>query len=505
MAYDISKLSQSQAASVTTQRSIGWSEDKDGNIYAAFSNEGIWKITPDGNFSKIIGAVYNMAHLPDAMGYIYYRDTSNNLMKFHPSNPKNGILVEASISDFNTIAVHPKRRETIYFSKYTSGQILAKVDKGGSSVVATGSGYTMHEMFTDGTYLWIPLYNTDVQVWTISTWGSTNIGSVSGNPSGVSPYKGNTVLVTRDDNGNVARLTNSAIVSSTLLTSPKRAYGIYYSERRGTIFIGGSQTGAGEQNYVANFQRQAVFKPTMLRSVAADPVTNVTVSATVVSATFSIPAPTVTAVQNVTVTPAVQSATFSMPASTVTVTQNVTITPAVQSATFSIPAPNILTPDAMVEATVVSATFSVPAPTVTAIQNVTVSPAAQVATFSIPSPSVRIDASIAPSALSATFSIPAPTVTSIANVTVSASVLEATFSIPSPSVGIGATITPASLGATFSIPSVTITAERSVTVTPSVLTATFSIPRPRKTGGLWQPQARANGDADWAAQPRVSG
>ena len=134
--------------------------------------------------------------------------------------------------------------------------------------------------------------------------------------------------------------------------------------------------------------------------------TNVTVSPSVQTATFTIPAYTTTAIRNITISPSAQSATFSIP--TYTAKVDVSISPTVQSATFSIPTYQVL------------------------IADVIVSPSSQSATFSIPTytPSVTANPTVTPSVQVLTFSIPTYTSTTTANITILASVFTATFLIP---------------------------------------------------------------------------
>lgn len=226
--------------------------------------------------------------------------------------------------------------------------------------------------------------------------------------------------------------------------------------------------------------------------------TNVTVSATVVSVTASIPASTVSGGANV--APAVQAATFSVPASAVS--GGATVASSVLSAVFSLPTVNVITPDAQILATVLTATFSLP--TATPSGGASVDATVQSATFSIPAVSFIGSVSITPDAQVATFTTLAPTISAIGNVTVSATAVAATFSLQSPTVTAeqNAMFNAGVLSATFSVQSPTITAIRNVTIDASVISATFSIPTPlRKVGGLWTAQPRAQGV--WTPQPRA--
>lgn len=233
-------------------------------------------------------------------------------------------------------------------------------------------------------------------------------------------------------------------------------------------------------------------------SIAPTTNVDVTVSASVLAATFSVPTRTITGTANV--APSVLSAVFSAPTRTVSGAANVA--PSVLSAAFTIPTVNVITPDAQILASVLTATFSVPTRTVSA--GATTTPSVLSATFSQPAATFRGDFTALPSALSATFSTPAPTIIAIGNVTVTPSVLATTFSIPSPTVTAeqNATFAAGVLSATFSTQAPTVVAIRNATVSATTLSATFTIPKPlRKVGGLWTAQPRVQGD--WTPQPRA--
>lgn len=226
---------------------------------------------------------------------------------------------------------------------------------------------------------------------------------------------------------------------------------------------------------------------------------SVTVSSTVLTATFSAQAPTVTAIRNVTISPTTQSAVFSTQAPVISGGAGVSV--GVVSATFSIPLPNIITPDALVNASVVSAAFSTQAPSVTG--QAIVSSSVLSATFSQPSASFVGSVSISPNTQSATFSVQNPDIYAVGNVTVSASAVSGTFSIQNPTITAETFAEAGVVSATFSTLSVTVTTTQSVTVDASVMTATFSVIKPlRKVGGLWTAQPRNEGV--WVPQGRVA-
>lgn len=238
------------------------------------------------------------------------------------------------------------------------------------------------------------------------------------------------------------------------------------------------------------------------------PSVDVTVSATVVSATFSIPASTVTggatvspsaqvltasipaytieAIRNNTETPSVQVLSFSIPAYSVSGDSNVAVN--TQVATFSIPAYFVEAGNVLITPSVQVLTFSIPAYGVDVVANITVSPSAQVLTFSIPSYSVSVDANITvtPSAQVLTASIPTYTISVEANVSVSAGVQVMTFSIPSYSPSGSAIASPSAQVLTFSIPTYTITNIANITISQGVLSLSLSIPTFGITADYWQ-------------------
>lgn len=88
---------------------------------------------------------------------------------------------------------------------------------------------------------------------------------------------------------------------------------------------------------------------------------SVSIAVSVLTATFSLIAPTVTTTQNVTISPSVFSAIFSIPTPTISVGDSVT--PAPVEATFSIPTPTVVIGDAISVITL-TATFTLIDPTV---------------------------------------------------------------------------------------------------------------------------------------------
>lgn len=285
-------------------------------------------------------------------------------------------------------------------------------------------------------------------------------------------------------------------------TTNPRIEGTLYFFKRGGDGLGGIYGGAMDDFYVWDKVLSSQEITDLYNSGSGNTwssATNITVSSTVLSATFSAPSRTVSG--GATVSPAVQAATFSSPARTVSGAANVS--PSVLSATFSHPVANIITPDSLVSASVVSATFSTPTTTVSGASNVSVGVLS--ATFSVPAFTVPIGYSHAAGVLSATFSTQAPVITAIGNITVSPSALSATFTTLAPTISaeVNAVVSANVLTAVFTTQAPTITAQRHVTISATTLSATFSTPARRKVGGVWSPQPRTEGV--WTRQPRVMG
>lgn len=135
-------------------------------------------------------------------------------------------------------------------------------------------------------------------------------------------------------------------------------------------------------------------------------------------------------VPDVTVTPSVLAATFSVPAATITAIKNVAVAASVLAATVSIPSPAV-TGNAAIAPAPAAATFSIPPPTVV-IADTSATPGVLSATFSLPSPDVSGNAIVAPDPLSIVASIPAPTITTVFNLTITPSPLSLVLSVLSP-------------------------------------------------------------------------
>lgn len=226
-------------------------------------------------------------------------------------------------------------------------------------------------------------------------------------------------------------------------------YGVWHSGVRSASTSTGNITVGTSGSLTASLQG-------LLVAIQPPASVDVTVSATVLTATFSIPALTITATQNITISQgAPPVATFSIPAYTAQI--SVSVSPSAQVLTFSIPAYDVI------------------------IADVSVSPATQVLTFSIPALTVSAErfVTISPDPVSLTMSI--PVYETISSVSVDVAVQVLTFSLPSPDVSGGATISPAVNTLTLSIPSYTASGIRNINISASVLAMTFSTPAPSIT------------------------
>jgi len=349
---------------------------------------------------------------------------------------------------------------------------------------ASGSTYYWKPEITTGS-------NVEFQMNTALTQGVVHFIAFTYNGSTIQSYLDGATDGSDSQSGNM--FTGSSSDDFTIATRPND---------KGTLLLNGKM----DEVRIAAVTRSANWLLTEYRNqnsastfyTASAAATNVTVSASVLSATFSVPTRTVTGTANV--TPSVLSAAFSTQAPAIS--GGATVSPSVLAATFSIPAPNIITPDALINASILSASFSVQSPTVGGGASVAVG--VLTATFSQPTATFRGDYSHPASVLSATFSTPAPTISAIGNVSIAASVLSATFSLQSTTVSAeqNAMISAGVLSATFTVPTPTITAIRNVEITATTLVATFSIPKPlRKVGGLWTAQPREEGV--WTPQARA--
>lgn len=214
----------------------------------------------------------------------------------------------------------------------------------------------------------------------------------------------------------------------------------------------------------------------------------VTVTPSLLTATLTLQAPTVSATQNVTVSPALLTLTSSLLAPTVSAAQNVTVSPALLSLTSSLNAPSVsATQNPTIAPALLTLTSSVLAPTVSAAQNVTVSPGLLTLTSSLLAPSVSAtqNPTVTPAQQTMTVSLLAPTVSAVRNVTITPSLLTATLTLLAPSVSAGGAVTvnPSLLTLTSSVLAPTVSTVQNVTVSPSLLTLTSSLHAPSVSVG----------------------
>ncbi|MBS4082928.1 MAG: hypothetical protein KGZ73_05205 [Rhizobiales bacterium] len=231
---------------------------------------------------------------------------------------------------------------------------------------------------------------------------SKDATSANANASGTSVSSSNTTTVNNDVVlGWVVLHSGASSISSNVGTD----LGATATSSTGRFLKGSyiAKDTAGSQSMTFNWSGSGGADLYMVSYKYESPVTNVTVEPSVLSATFSLPAATITAVRNTTQTPSALSATFSLPSASVS--GSALVTPSVLSATFSIPAVDVLLPDALVTPSVLSLSFSVPAVSVTGDCALTVSPLS--AQFSLPSASVSVvsNTTLTPSPLSAVFSV----------------------------------------------------------------------------------------------------
>lgn len=217
------------------------------------------------------------------------------------------------------------------------------------------------------------------------------------------------------------------------------------------------------------------------------------------NATFSIPAPTITAIRNVTISQGTPpAATFSIPAYTVQI--SVSITPSAQAATFSIPTYDVIIADVSVSVSAQVLTFSIPAYAVDAERHVVVSPDALALTLSIPSYTPQISVSVEVGALTATFSIGSPSASGGSNVAPAAQAM--TFSIPSYAITATRTavVSPSALAMTFSAPAPSISTTRFITIEASPVGLSLTIPVFTIIADFWQNTYDYEPDTNWSDQ-----
>lgn len=163
--------------------------------------------------------------------------------------------------------------------------------------------------------------------------------------------------------------------------------------------------------------------------------TSVTVTATVVSATINLPAPTIVAVRHVSVSVGVQDVTVNAISPTITVEIGAIVQADVQNITINAISPTIIADgNIIVTATTPAVTINLPTPTIVTVSSITVTPSVQAVTVSTVSPTINIGTSVtvSASAASVTMSAVSPTIVTVANTTCVATVVSIAVSVVSP-------------------------------------------------------------------------
>lgn len=189
--------------------------------------------------------------------------------------------------------------------------------------------------------------------------------------------------------------------------------------------------------------------------------------ATVLSAVFSLQAPTPRA--GGTIAPAVHVATFSIPAPTSS--GGASVAGSALGAVFGVQAPTVAG-GSVASPSVLVATFSAQTATASGGGGAggTAEPTVAVATFSIPSPVLSGGTNISPSALSLSFGIPALAVSGGANT--APSIANVTLSVPTPAESGGAVVSVAPVEVTIGIIDPALSG--GAIITPAVGVATFT-------------------------------
>ena len=232
--------------------------------------------------------------------------------------------------------------------------------------------------------------------------------------------------------------------------------------------------------------------------------TGVTVAPATVGAVAAVPAVTVTQGAGVTVAPATIAAVATTPAVTVEVSDGfdaatiaavaavpavtvstgtgVTVAPAVIAAVAATPAVTVTTGTGVtVSPATIAAVAAMPAVTVTAEGSVTVTPGTITAVAAVPSVSVQVADGAAPATIEAVAAVPTVTVSTGTGVTVSAGTITATTAVPSVTITVAETVTPATITATASVPAVSVSTGTGVTVSAATITAVAAVPAPTIT------------------------
>lgn len=210
--------------------------------------------------------------------------------------------------------------------------------------------------------------------------------------------------------------------------------------------------------------------------------TGVTVSPATIAATTTTPAVTVTTSTGVTVSPGVIACTSNVPAVTVTTGTGVTVSPTAIAGTTALPVASIRVNETLLVA-VISATTTTPVSTISTGTGVTVSPAVIATAATTPAVTVFTQTNVAvnPALIAAVVATPAPTITQGTGVTVNAATVVTAATTPAVTVSVDDDASPATIAATAAVPAVTVTGD--ATVSAGTIAATSTVPVPEAVGG----------------------
>lgn len=204
---------------------------------------------------------------------------------------------------------------------------------------------------------------------------------------------------------------------------------------------GTNANGDNDYVYVVDLLGDTTVSATVVTASASVPSATVTssvaITATVVTATADTPAPTASAGTGVSVTATVATALADVPSATASAGSSLTAT--VVTALADIPTPSVSTSgNASVTAVVVTATADVPAPSVSAGSSATVTATVVTALAEVPTATAAASASITAVVVTATADVPAPSVSTGGGVSISVTVVTATASVPAPTLALSA-------------------------------------------------------------------
>lgn len=361
----------------------------------------IYKLQPIGGAPMemgIFGSPYAFAIAIDATTAVSATNGVSNKTFSHTSSGSDRILWGAfgcststlSSSSYNSVALtravqvnlQSSWSELWYLVANATGSNTVSITTAGSNSI-TGGVFT----FTGASQTGVPdATHADASQTSATTSYSHSITTIADNCM---------IVMSGRANGGA---TLTAGTNTTVSQPEVAAMGMFMTRSTNPITPAGSATLAMTSASQQFFSVVASFKPVAVN-------VDVTVNATVLAGTFTIPAYTSTAVRNVTVSPDVLTATFSVQSATEIIDEYYT-PPQPFTATFSIPSYSVLIADALVDATVLAMTFSIPSYTPSAVANATVSPSAQVATFTIPAYTVSVVShiTVSPDPLVMTFS-----------------------------------------------------------------------------------------------------